>query len=259
MIFFRTLIFTSLFCLNLKAEGTYDIEASHIEIRYKTSYEGIFTKDKKGENYAIFILRKGENTSQYFNYITLRNDSLHFVPGGFELLRKEDKERDIHPEKYPPKAYMPAGREYIYKNLSNGEITSYRSTMGERFKYTDTPIFDWKLVTDSTKNIIGHDCQLAETDFRGRHWKVWFALDIPIPIGPWKFGGLPGLILQAECPGFLNIKGFEILTKNLPPIKYYNYFKKKNIDIDRKKFLNMCTNPNNYPKGTSLTPEMELE
>src|SRR3712207_8163725 len=39
---------------------------------------------------------------------------------------------------------------------------------------------------------------LFRSTFRGRTWRVWFALDIPFPDGPWKLCGLPGLILKAE-------------------------------------------------------------
>ncbi|HIR32843.1 MAG TPA: GLPGLI family protein, partial [Candidatus Coprenecus merdigallinarum] len=44
----------------------------------------------------------------------------------------------------------------------------------------------------------GYNCQRATGTFRGREWQVWFTYDIPYNYGPWKLGGLPGLILKAE-------------------------------------------------------------
>lgn len=55
---------------------------------------------------------------------------------------------------------------------------------------------DWKLETEKTTVILGHRCQRATCHWRGRDYVAWFAPDIPIRRGPWKFGGLPGLILK---------------------------------------------------------------
>ena len=60
---------------------------------------------------------------------------------------------------------------------------------------TETP--DWQLIPDSTTTIIGYHCQLAKTNFKGRTWYAWYAEDIPLPEGPWKLIGLPGLTLKA--------------------------------------------------------------
>ncbi len=43
-----------------------------------------------------------------------------------------------------------------------------------------------------------YTCQKAIGAFRGRTYEAWFAPDIPIPSGPYKLGGLPGLILEAQ-------------------------------------------------------------
>ena len=45
--------------------------------------------------------------------------------------------------------------------------------------------------------VCGYVCRKAEATFRGIRWTAWYAPDIPLGIGPWKFNGLPGLVLWA--------------------------------------------------------------
>lgn len=51
-------------------------------------------------------------------------------------------------------------------------------------------------ITGEKKTIDAFEAIKARTDFRGRSYTAWFTTDIPIDIGPWKFHGLPGLILE---------------------------------------------------------------
>ncbi|MDV6167520.1 GLPGLI family protein [Flavobacterium sp. DG1-102-2] len=51
-------------------------------------------------------------------------------------------------------------------------------------------------ITGETKTIAGYACIKATTSFRGREWIAWFAPEIPLPYGPWKLHGLPGLIIE---------------------------------------------------------------
>ncbi len=51
-------------------------------------------------------------------------------------------------------------------------------------------------ITPNRKKIDSLDCYLATCFFRGRQYSAWYAPAIPIPEGPWKSGGLPGLIIE---------------------------------------------------------------
>jgi len=55
---------------------------------------------------------------------------------------------------------------------------------------------EWRLI-DSTKTIGGMQCQKAEGKYAGRNWEVWFTNEVPINDGPYKFSGLPGLVISA--------------------------------------------------------------
>ena len=60
-----------------------------------------------------------------------------------------------------------------------------------------TPVIQW-LITKDTMTVLGYVCTMAKAHFRGRHYKAYFTSAIPIASGPWKFLGLPGLVLQIQ-------------------------------------------------------------
>ena len=70
---------------------------------------------------------------------------------------------------------------------------------------------NWKITPDT--NMIGEwNAQKAEADFAGRRWVAWFAPEILIQDGMFKFYGLPGLIVKIEDrSGFrkMELKGIE--------------------------------------------------
>jgi len=68
---------------------------------------------------------------------------------------------------------------------------------GKPLIYKDSVTINWK-ITNHKSEIQGLNCVLATAKFRGRNYKAWFSTSIPLPIGPWKFGGLPGLIVQIQ-------------------------------------------------------------
>ncbi len=84
---------------------------------------------------------------------------------------------------------------FIY-NIDIG-LDSIRSRdIGYNYVNDVIPKIDWKLSSE-TKQIGKFTCSKATSDFRGRSYIAWFAPEIPMPYGPWKLQGLPGLILEA--------------------------------------------------------------
>jgi GLPGLI family protein len=84
---------------------------------------------------------------------------------------------------------------FYYKNGNDNFI--FRDKVANRMVIVDEePIkFDWE-ISNETKMIGKNNCKKATTSFRGRKYTAWFAESIPINKGPWKFYGLPGLIIE---------------------------------------------------------------
>ena len=111
---------------------------------------------------------------------------------------------------YVPKSFWMGGRPELHENWSELVFSDY-IIRGNQLKeyacfplwaerengsYTEQwPLMRWSLA-DEQQTILGHRCQKATCQFRGRDFVAWFAADVPIKGGPWKFGGLPGCILK---------------------------------------------------------------
>ncbi|MEO0585548.1 MAG: GLPGLI family protein [Bacteroidota bacterium] len=92
----------------------------------------------------------------------------------------------------------PIGNVY-YKNSETQEMIFREIVINKPFLVKEPKWieFDWKLGTER-KQIGNFSCLSATTYFRGRTYKAWYTPEIPLSLGPWKFHGLPGLILEVE-------------------------------------------------------------
>ena len=117
--------------------------------------------------------------------------------------------------------------EYEYSDLfmSNGKLTVYATMplwLGKYNSYYTEPypLQQWKMGAE-TQTVLGHRCQKATCHWRGRDFVAWFASDIPVKAGPWKFGGLPGLILKLQdTAGVYRFEAVKISSKPYPIYKY---------------------------------------
>lgn len=75
------------------------------------------------------------------------------------------------------------------------ERLPHKST-GEILYEEEQPQFDWQ-IGERIDTVAGYPCRTATTRYGGRDWTVWFTEEIPLGVGPYKFSGLPGLILKA--------------------------------------------------------------
>jgi GLPGLI family protein len=167
--------------------------------------------DEKSVDLQVLLI--GTNISKYYSQYAL--DYNYFV---VDYLKKGH-------DRYPGIKEKGAWRYELFKNYPREKetVTDIASMLRGNFIYEEElPFFDWK-ITGEKQTILSYKCQKATVSFRGRDYVAWFATDIPIPNGPWKFGGLPGLILNLhdiknnfifECNGLEQLKQKE-------PIQFY--------------------------------------
>ena len=131
----------------------------------------------------------------------------------------------------------------LYKNRQTGEIIiiDYLSSVPDKYRFTETIRPQaWQIEAD-TATILGYHCQKATASFRGRIYEAWFCPEIPVNDGPWKFFGLPGLILKVtdtneifsfECVGMVNLVPPRDIT--MEQIKYINCSRDELATIKKK-------------------------
>ena len=88
--------------------------------------------------------------------------------------------------------------DYIVEKDLIKNITYFKTRLGrDQYTYEEDRKMDWKILPETVK-IGEYEAQKAETTFAGRKWYAWFTQDIPFQDGPYKFKGLPGLIVKVE-------------------------------------------------------------
>lgn len=102
----------------------------------------------------------------------------------------------------------------VLKDFENQKYTFYEAVLGETYTYEFKEPINWEIL-NSTKEVMGYQCQEAQLNFGGRTWLAYFTHEIPFSDGPYKFYGLPGLILEVQSTdGDYSFEATSIYTLN---------------------------------------------
>lgn len=188
-IFCLVLLFAiDFFCCTVKAQ---EKEKVRIRIHYITKF--LLYEEQETEQEDETILDIGNKISHFYSRNSLHRDLIKdsIVAKGGSM---GDVMNALEKSNYPKTNF----HYQIWKNYPSDKILTHTDKAINIFRYSEKmnrP--EWTLIAKDTI-IANYKCQQAETLYLGRHWKVWFTLDIAISDGPWKLYGLPGLILHAE-------------------------------------------------------------
>ncbi|SFI68205.1 GLPGLI family protein [Kaistella treverensis] len=139
----------------------------------------------------LMVLDITKNGSNYYSQEKFVYDSL--VNEQFSRARATQSS-NINLSKIPRKAKV---SHTVTKKYPAFEADFHTSINGDNFVIKETEKQNWK-ISPETSEIGGMKAQKATTDFGGRKWIAWFTNEIQFQDGPYKFHGLPGLILNLE-------------------------------------------------------------
>ena len=181
----------AVFALPRDIEVREEIDRLLLRFTYRVRIATDTVKNSDGHYYDNQALEIGENFNRYYSLFAENMDSVKFkaksegVEGYIPAVNLNDDEYGTY-------------EDIFFNYPDKGEITVYNRFLGTVYEYSEpVPSLHWDIST-STDTVLGYECFMAEAEFRGRVWRTWFTYEIPMPYGPWKLGGLPGLILKAE-------------------------------------------------------------
>lgn len=162
---------------NLQAQQSYSYKATYL-LEYQEN-----STDTNSIKSEIGVLYLGKGHSRYSSLGKAVKDSLENMTNPvFMSLGEYQQMTDF---KYK-----------IFKNYKENELVLAEKVFEYKLKYKqDLKTIDWEIQPEN-KEILGFSVQKATGSFAGRNYVAWFAPELPFLDGPYKFSGLPGLILE---------------------------------------------------------------
>ncbi|WP_419487207.1 GLPGLI family protein [Chryseobacterium bernardetii] len=241
------IVFTVIFFISIKAQN--NANRFFYELSYKPNKD---SADNKKVLMSLDICDNGKST--YRDYVIISQDSL----------AKAVKEKVIKSGQQIDQGKLFKMPTFTYKVVKNPSVDSnieYTDRiLQNNFFYEENVLLNWSIEKE-TKKIGEYNTQRAIANYGGRKWTAWFAKDIPINDGPYKFFGLPGLIVKIEDEG----KNYSWLLIGNKKISNYNENTsvdtdgKKPIKVSKVKMTKMLEDYKNDPLGSvknELTEEV---
>ncbi len=122
--------------------------------------------------------------------------------------------------------------------IEKNKIIYYDVISDVEYQYREDISFDWKLESE-TKIIKGYKCKKATVSYGGRKWQAWYAIDLPINAGPYKFKDLPGLIIKlSDITNSYDFVLYSLKEKETLPLKKSFHHSEENdrVTLDRTEY-----------------------
>jgi GLPGLI family protein len=165
------------------------VEKAYLLIKYEEKSIND-TTDLQKINYDVMGLEIGKTYSKFYSISLAENRK------ALEEQMKKTGMVDLS-QLSTPKNRRGKDR-VIFKYTDTKQLTTFENLGIFNYSYSEpTPPIKWEVKSDTLRTL-NYVCQKAVGQFRGRSYEAWFTPEINISEGPWKFTGLPGLILKVE-------------------------------------------------------------
>ena len=173
------------------AQMRFDYPITEFEpVKFIVTYSLEYQEDSLDPNFIkneTMMLLLGTNSSKFLS------ENLFFFDSVMRQISNIDQFQAFA---LNPQINFPVFGYQIYKNIPKGKITVTDHVIGGSYLFEESlDQFNWQLSGD-TSTIHGYKTVMATCTFGGRRWIAWFSTEIPFSDGPYKFNGLPGLILK---------------------------------------------------------------
>ncbi|MCZ4693656.1 GLPGLI family protein [Ancylomarina euxinus] len=162
------------------------------EFYYDYNYQQDST-DSGSEKYQEMVLQVGKRHSKFTSVNKLLKDSLMIAFKDLSLRLAVTKVASG----IKGSSTGILCQYYVYKDQPNIGQVNFIGDLDSKTSLSviETPSFNWKHIKGDT-TILSYACQKAICSYGGRDYIAWYTPEIPISDGPYKFLGLPGLIVR---------------------------------------------------------------
>lgn len=172
------------------------------QTRFEALYQLTFRPDSLAATTRreMMRLQLGSRLSRFESLNALRSDSvMEAVITRAERQKTAGENMTINLEGSGIQNFRTSFKEIIFKVPTARQIAVYDKIGTVRYTYQEpAPGLTWTVTPGTTASIAGYACQRATASFGGRTWEAWFAREVPLSDGPYKFYGLPGLIVKVS-------------------------------------------------------------
>lgn len=231
------LVFLSLFCFSQNQRFTY---------LYQFVPDSTNKAERKSEVLLLEVLPK---FSKFYSQEVFKSDSAMNAAITKELAATGSINIKSNMKKG-------AFRDVVIKEFPAKNVILFSRIGRTEFKVADERKMVWQIQPEKQK--IGEfNAQKATTNFAGRNWTAWFTTEIAIQDGPYKFHGLPGLIIklvdESDSHSF-ELKEIKNLTplelKEIDPAKNFVFNFRDHLETDRAKFKKFFLENRDDPNKT---------